>query len=131
MESRSYRYLWRLLPLVAGLVALLLSAAVAAAQDMSVDITVDAPTSGQSLGDDQQITVGGWAVDTDVTANTGIDQVHIYADGPAGEQALLSTSARPSGPKPPSRYRRFVGRQHIKLAALPSAGKTRRPDWRD
>jgi len=93
MESRPHRYLWRLLPVFTGLLALLLSAAVAAAQDASIDITVDTPTSGQAVVDGQQMTVGGWAVDTDASAGTGIDMVHIYADGPAGGGGVILGAA--------------------------------------
>jgi len=61
-------------------------------------IALDSPQPGASV-QGSSVTVSGWAVDQAAASGTGIDQVHLYLDGPAGVGSFVAGlpygSARP------------------------------------
>jgi len=56
------------------------------------EIQLDSPASGQAVATGQQIVVAGWAADR-AGPGTGVDAVHVYADGPAGAGGIMLGAA--------------------------------------
>jgi thermitase len=50
-------------------------------------LQIDAPASGATVRG--TVTVGGWALDRNAASGTGVDQVHLYLDAPAGQPGSI------------------------------------------
>ena len=60
------------------------------AEESHVLIHVDQPGEGSTIAEDARLT--GWAVDTAASASAGLDTLHVYVDGPAGQGRFLGSS---------------------------------------
>jgi hypothetical protein len=64
-----------------------------------LEIAVDMPGNGQPIAAGQNFMVAGWAADP-YGPGTGVDAVHVYADGPAGEGGYILGAASYGMPRP-------------------------------
>jgi hypothetical protein len=65
----------------------------------STEISVDTPGDGQTVDQSQDLVITGWAAD-DLGLGTGVDTVHIYANGPAGGGGSILGAASYGTPRP-------------------------------
>lgn len=55
--------------------------------DPIVLVQIDTPTSGATVSG--TVAVAGWALDRNAASGTGVDQVHLYLDAPAGQPGSI------------------------------------------